>query len=139
MMLTTMLRGTFAIWCSSSPTSGTGSISRSSSGLDCTLPYSVFSRSACATGVDSSRREIVGDVHAADRKLRGVQQLALGEHRHAGGAAAHVDDRGAELALVVHQRGQAGGHRRRDQFLDIQIAARDAGGEACAARWRRRR
>ena len=38
MMFTTMLRGTLAIWCSSSPTSGTGSISRSSSGLDCTLP-----------------------------------------------------------------------------------------------------
>ena len=43
-------------------------------------------------------RQVVGDVHAADRKLRGVQQLALGEHRHAGGAAAHVDDRGAEFA-----------------------------------------
>ena len=55
MMLTTMQRGTLAIWCSSSPTSGTGSSSRSSSGRPAALPYSVFSRSACATGVDSSR------------------------------------------------------------------------------------
>ena len=36
-----------------------------------------------------------------------MQQLALGEHRHAGGAAAHVDHRRAELALVLDQRGEA--------------------------------
>ena len=46
MMLTTMLRGTFASWCSSSPIRGTGSISRSSSGHASTLPYRVFRRSA---------------------------------------------------------------------------------------------
>src|ERR1700722_19026517 len=48
--------------------------------------------------------EIIGDVHATDRKLRGVQQLTLGEHRHAGGATAHVDNGRTEFALVGDQR-----------------------------------
>ena len=98
MMFTTMLRGTLAIWCSSSPTSGTGSISRSSSGEDCTLPYSGLQPFGMRhRGREQAGGEVVGDVNAADRQLRGVQQLPFGEHGHAGGAAAHVDDGGAQV------------------------------------------
>ena len=139
MMFTTMLRGTLAIWCSSSPTSGTGSISRSSSGLDCDVAVQRLQPLGMRHRRRQQPREIVGDVHAADRQLRGVQQLALGEHRHAGGAAAHVDDGGAELALVLHQGRKPGGHRRGDQLGDIEVAARDAGAQRAQRGGRRHR
>ena len=58
MMFTTMLRGTLAIWCSSSPTSGTGSISRSSSGAGLRVAVQRLQPLGVRQRVDSPRGEI---------------------------------------------------------------------------------
>ena len=68
-----------------------------------------------------------------------MDQLTLEEQRHAGGAAAHVDDGGAKLPLVVHQRRQSGGHRCRNQIASISRSQRANKLRASAALWRRHR
>ena len=66
---------------------------------------------------------------AADRNLRGMDQVALAEDGEAGRAAAHVDDGAAELLLVLDQRREAGGEGGGDQFLHLEVAAHQAGAE----------
>ncbi len=71
---------------------------------------------------------------AANRKLRGVQHLAFEKHRHGSGAAAHIDHRGAQLTLIAHQGSQPRRVRGRDQGGDIQLTARQAGGQRAQRR-----
>jgi hypothetical protein len=71
--------------------------------------------------------DIGGDVIAAHRDLRRVQHLAFGKHGEGGGAAAHVNHGGAQLALIAHQGGKTRGQRRRDQPGNVQFAPREAG------------
>ena len=63
---------------------------------------------------------------AADRDRVGMHELAFGEDRDRGRAAAHVDAGRAELHLVVDQRRKPAGIGRRDHALDRQMAAVDA-------------
>ncbi len=70
-----------------------------------------------------SHRNIGRDMVTTDGKLRGMQHLAFEKHRHGGGAAAHVDHRGAKLAFIAHQSGQPRGVRGGHQSGDIQLAA----------------
>ena len=60
-------------------------------------------------------RDIVRHVTTADQRLRRMQQLALSKDGEAGAAAAHVDDRRAELALILDEGGEAGGEWRGDE------------------------
>ena len=74
-------------------------------------------------------RQIAGDVQAAERDAVGVDQLGVEEHGDRGGAAAHVDQRDAELRLVLDQAAERGGIGRHHLALDLEMAAGDAGGE----------
>ena len=65
-----------------------------------------------------------------------MQQVALGEDGEAGGAAAHVDDRGAELLLVLDQRRQAGGEGA-ETSSSTSRSQRIAGAEVAQRRLRR--
>ena len=76
-----------------------------------------------------SARHVVGDVVAADRNRIGVDQVAAVEHRDRGGAAAHVDQRHAEIHLVLHQAGEAGGEGGDAAISDLEMGALDADAE----------
>ncbi len=56
-----------------------------------------------------------------------MDQVAVVEYRDRGRAGAHVDHRGAEVDLVLDQRGEACGIGREDDIGDVQPAARQAG------------
>ena len=58
------------------------------------------------------RRDVVGQVRATHRQHAGVHDRALREQRHVGGAAADVDQRDAELLLVLVQHRQRGRQRQ---------------------------
>src|SRR3546814_19212938 len=55
--------------------------------------------------------------------------VVLVEYRDGGGAAAHVDHGGAQLQLVVDQRGEAGSVGRHHEGGRLQVAALDAGAD----------
>src|SRR3546814_3266829 len=66
---------------------------------------------------------------AADRDGVGEDHVVLVEDGDGGGAAAHVDHRGAELQLVLHQGGEARGIGRDHEGGRLQVTALDAGGD----------
>ena len=78
--------------------------------------------------------DVVGDVDAAERDLRGVDDVALAEDGDVGRAAAHVDDGRAEFAFVVDQDGQAGGHGGADEVGDVELAPFDGDDEVAQRR-----
>ena len=59
-------------------------------------------------------RDVHGDVIAADGEGVDMDETAVGEHADRRRAAADIDQRRAELGLVVDQRRQARRIRRRD-------------------------
>ena len=140
MMLTTMLRGTFGdlmlLLADQRHRQHVAFIVRAGF---CTLPYSVFNRSACATGVDSSRARSFVTCAPPTGICAVCINWSSEEQRHAGGAAAHVDDGCAEFALVVHQRRQV----RRPSAPKPVRRSRDRSARCRrrgnAARWRKRR
>ena len=110
---------------SSSSTGGTAIMSRSS---DAAGEHAAVERLDALgigdTGIEAAR-EIHGDVLAAEREAVGMHEAAAGEHRHGGRAGAHVDHGGAEIGLVVGQRGKPGHIRARHHRLDVEMAALD--------------
>ena len=67
--------------------------------------------------------DVAGDVLAADRDRIDVHQVAFVEHRERGRAAAHIDQGGAEVALVGDQRAQARGVARHHPLGDLEMGA----------------
>ena len=65
------------------------------------------------------------DVVAAEREAVGMDEAAAGEHRHGGGAGAHVDQGRAEIGLVVGDHRKPGDIGRRHHGLDREMAALD--------------
>ena len=68
---------------------------------------------------------IHGDVMAAQREAFQMNEPAVYEGRHRGGAGAHIDDGGAEIGLVVGENGEPCDIGRRDHGLDVEVAALD--------------
>ena len=104
-----------------------------------TLPYSVFSRSACATGVESTRaRSLVTCTPPTG-------SCAVCSNCSSAKTAMLVVPPPMSITVAPSSRSSAtsvdksGGHRRRNQFLDFQIAAARCRRRGCAARWRRHR
>ena len=61
------------------------------------LPHSVFMPLGMGDGRRQAARDVVGDVLAADRDDVGEDEVVVMEDGDAGGGAAHVDQRDAEL------------------------------------------
>jgi hypothetical protein len=64
-------------------------------------------------------------VPAAEAETIGMNEAAGREHRHGGRAGPHVDHGGAEIGLVVGQRGEPGHIRAGHHRLDVEMAALD--------------
>ena len=69
------------------------------------------------------RGDVVGDVAAAERQHRGVDDRAVGEHRDVAGAAADVDQRHAQLLLVLLEDGLGRGQGLEHDVGDLEAAA----------------
>ncbi len=82
--------------------------------------------------------DVVGHMDAADRHRIGEDQIAAEKHPDRRRAAAHVDDRDAEIHLVFDEAGEARGIGADDQRLDFEMRASDRGGVVAHARRRRR-
>ena len=83
--------------------------------------------------------DVVGDVGAADRQRLQADQHAAGEDRDVGDAAAQLDQRHAQLALLLAQAGLARRDRRGDDRLDAEMGGADAQVEILAPAADRRR
>ena len=75
---------------------------------------------------------------AAERDRIRMHELAFGEDPDGGGAAAHVDERGAEFRLVVDQRRKTARIGGRHDALDRQMGTVDAQFEIAQRRHVRR-
>src|SRR5271154_5801742 len=64
-----------------------------------------------AAGSAQADGEIVGEMIAAHRNRGGVTDYATREGDHFGGAAADIEQTGAELAFVLREAGFGGGER----------------------------
>src|SRR5665213_360641 len=64
--------------------------------------------------------EVAADVVASDRDHRGVDDAALGEHGHVGGAAADVDHHDAAVEFVLADHRLGGGEDLQDQVVNIE-------------------
>ncbi len=73
--------------------------------------------------------DVVRDVLATDRDAIRVDSVAFREDGDRGRAAAHVDQRRAELHFVFDEGGEARRVGRFDYPLDVEVAALDAGRE----------
>ena len=70
--------------------------------------------------------DVAGQLVAADRDDAGVRDGAVGEDGDVGGAAADVDQRDAQLLLVVLQHRLARGQRLEHDVQHLEVAARAA-------------
>ena len=77
-------------------------------------------------------RDVVGDVHAADRDRVGEDQIAVEKHADRRRAAAHVDDGDAEIHLVLDEAGEPRGVGADDQRLDFEMRASERRRCGCA-------
>src|SRR5229473_6293477 len=78
--------------------------------------------------------DVVGDMEAADPHRIGEDQTAAEKHADRRRAAAHVDNRDAEIHLIIDEAGEAGGVGAHDQRLDFEMRAPDRRGVVAHAR-----
>jgi hypothetical protein len=67
--------------------------------------------------------DVVRHVVAADADDAGRDEVAVGVHRVAGGAAADVEDERAVFALVLLKDGFGRAGRREERFADFEMGA----------------
>ena len=73
--------------------------------------------------------QVAGDGLTAHRDGRGVGDRAVVEHGEVGGVTADIDQRHAELPVLVAQVGLGGRERGEDQLVDLDSRPLDAFGE----------